>query len=81
LIERYRDTMRANGELAATRSEQARRWFWNNTADALLELLKDDSQVRRRSAELEARVLRGELSPRVAADELVKNFWKTRRSQ
>jgi len=81
LIERYRDTMLANGELAATRAEQARRWLWNITADALLELLKEDPQVRQRSAELEARVLRGELSPRVAADDLVKNFWKTGRSQ
>jgi len=81
LIERYRDTMRANGELAAMRSEQARRRLWNNTADALLELLKVDPQVQARSAELEASVLRGDMSPRVAADELVKQLWKTGRTR
>ena len=81
LIERYRDTMLANGELSARRAEQARRWLWNDTADALLELLKEDPQVQRRIAELEARVLSGDMSPRVAADQLVKKFWKMRRSQ
>ncbi len=81
LIERYRDTMLANGELSATRAEQARHWLWNETAAALLELLKADPEVRRRIAELEARVLRGDMSARVAADELVKNFWKSRHSQ
>ena len=79
LIERFRDTMRANGELVATRAEQARRWLWKDTAEALLELLKEDPQARCRSAELEARVLRGDMAPRVAADELVKHLWKARR--
>ena len=76
LIERFRAAMQASGEFAANRAEQARRWLWNETVESLLELLKADPDVRQRIGALEAQVIEGAKSPRVAADELVQNFWK-----
>ena len=81
LIERFRSTMQASGELAANRAEQARRWLWNETAELLLGLLRADSDVQRRIASLEAQVMQGTKPPRAAADELVQDFWKRERGQ
>jgi len=76
LIEDYREGREANGELQATRAEQARKWLWSETAEALLERLRDDPEIRARAAALEDAVASGRSSPRVAADELVRRFWK-----
>jgi LAO/AO transport system kinase len=76
LIEKYRDTMTASGDLAATRASQARRWLWSETAESLLALLREDPAAAVRMQALEQQVAAGKLSPRVAAQELVQNFWK-----
>ena len=81
LIERFRSTMQASGEFDGNRAEQARRWLWNETAESLLELLKADDDVRKRIGALEAQVMQGVKSPRVAADELVQNYWNGKRGQ
>jgi LAO/AO transport system kinase len=81
LIERFRATMTANGELAATRAQQARQWLRAETVECLLELLRQDPEVRRRIGEIEANVGRGAIPPRVAADELVRNVWKRGQSE
>jgi LAO/AO transport system kinase len=75
-IEQYREKLAASGALAAQRAEQSRRWLWSETAESLLEHLKDDAHVGARLAKLEEEVAKGRLSPRVAADELVRKFWK-----
>ena len=76
LIERYRATMTASGDLGAARAAQARRWLWNETVESLMALLQEDPLVRQRIQELEQAVAAGRVSPRVAAQELVHNFWK-----
>ena len=81
LIERYQATMRANGELPAMRAQQARQWLWSETAESLLDLLQGDPEIRQRIAALEAQVMQGERSARVAADELVANFWNRERKR
>jgi LAO/AO transport system kinase len=73
-IERFRTTLQASGELAANRARQARQWLWSETAESLLERLKDDPEVRQRIAALEAQVTQGTKSPRAAADELLLGF-------
>jgi LAO/AO transport system kinase len=73
-IERFRPTLQASGELAANRARQARQWLWSETAESLLERLKDDPEVRQRIAALEAQVTQGTKSPRAAADELLLGF-------
>jgi len=76
LIEQYRATMTASGDLGAARAAQARRWLWNETVESLMALLREDPRVRQRIQELEQAVAAGRVSPRVAAQELVHNFWK-----
>ena len=76
LIEQYRATMTASGDLGAARAAQARRWLWNETVESLMALLREDPRVRQRIQELEEAVAAGRVSPRVAARELVHNFWK-----
>jgi LAO/AO transport system kinase len=73
-IERFRATMLANGELIARRAQQARQWLHAETAESLIERLREDPEIRRRIADLEDEVAEGAKSPRVAADELVANF-------
>jgi LAO/AO transport system kinase len=76
LIRKYRDIMTASGDLAAARASQARRWLWSETAESLLAMLREDPAAAARMQALEDAVAAGKLSPRVAAQELVRNFWK-----
>jgi LAO/AO transport system kinase len=76
VIGEYRAAMTASGDLMATRAEQARKWLWSETAEALLESLKSDPDVARQVAELEQAVAAGRTSPRVAAQTLVDQFRK-----
>lgn len=73
-IERYRDCMTANGELERARAAQARSWLWDEVAEDLLELLRADAGLRQRAAALEAEVVAGRSSPRVAAWRIVNEF-------
>lgn len=76
VIGEYRATMTASGDLKAARAEQARKWLWSETAEALLESLKSDPEVARQVAELEQAVAAGRTAPRVAAQALVDQFRK-----
>jgi len=76
IIERYRSTMSANGELENSRSAQSRAWLWNETAEILLDALKADPAVHERIKKLEAAVEKGRTSPGVAAQTLVETFIK-----
>jgi LAO/AO transport system kinase len=71
---RFRATMTDSGQLAARRAAQARAWLWSEMAEILIESLKDDPDIQRRVAVMEAAVSRGEASPRVAASKLVGSF-------
>ncbi len=73
-IERYREQMTRNGELARARAAQARRWLWDEVAEDLLELLRADARLRAEAAALEAAVMAGRSSPRVAARRIVSEF-------
>jgi len=74
IIERYEKTMKANGELDKSRAAQATNWLWSETAETLLDTLKESSVVHKKIAELEAAVAQGKTSPWVAAHRLVKTF-------
>jgi LAO/AO transport system kinase len=79
-IRRIRAVMTDSGDLAARRATQARSWLWNEMAHSLIDSLKDDSDMQRHVAAIEAAVSRGEASPRVAAAELVALFLDGRRT-
>lgn len=76
LIERYRATMSASGDLQSARAAQARKWLRSETAENLSDLLKEDPEVSRRLVELERAVSEGRSAPRSAAHELVNTLWK-----
>lgn len=76
LIGEFRATMTASGDLQANRAAQARRWLWGETAEHLMTRLREDPAVRRQIQSLENAVSSGQISPRVAADQLVNQFWK-----
>jgi len=76
LIGEFRATMTASGDLQANRAAQARRWLWSETAEQLMARLREDPAVRQRIQSLEDAVSAGQLAPRVAAEQLVNQFWK-----
>ncbi len=76
LIGQFRDVMTASGDLQATRATQARRWLWSEMAEYLMARLREDPAVRERVRAMEDAVSAGQLSPRVAAQQLVEQFWK-----
>jgi LAO/AO transport system kinase len=74
VIERYRDTMTANGCFEKARAAQASAWLWSETAETLLEALRRNPMIQDRIAALETAVANGDTSPAVAAHELVDKF-------
>jgi LAO/AO transport system kinase len=76
IIEDYREKMTANGEIAAARAAQAKGWLWNEMTETLLEFLKHDETTSKAIAVLEQKVASGELSPWVAAQEILERFKK-----
>jgi LAO/AO transport system kinase len=71
---RFREAMAASGAFAARRSAQARDWLWSETAEGLLERLREHPGVRERLAALEEAVAAGTLPPTVAARGLLDSF-------
>ena len=76
LVSEFRHIMTASGDLQEKRAAQARRWLWSETAEQMLARLREDPAVRERVQSLEQAVSAGQVSPRVAARQLVSNFWK-----
>jgi LAO/AO transport system kinase len=64
--------------LAVRRGQQALDWMWRETADSLVESLKQAPSVRIRVAKLEAAVCAGELPATVAAQQLIDAFLERR---
>ena len=73
-MQRYRETLTASGELAARRAGQAGEWLWSETAETLLERLREHPGVRERLPELERAVRAGALPPTVGARRLIERF-------
>jgi LAO/AO transport system kinase len=73
-MQRYRDTLAASGELAARRAAQAAAWLWSETAELLLERLREHPGVRERVGDLERAVQEGALPPTVGAQRLLEIF-------
>ncbi|MFW2403673.1 MAG: methylmalonyl Co-A mutase-associated GTPase MeaB [Gammaproteobacteria bacterium] len=73
-IEKFRNTMTANGEFDKRRAAQAKAWLWSEVSETLLETLRRDDEVRRQVNALEQAVADGKTSPWVAAQQLVATF-------
>ncbi|KAK1886847.1 Methylmalonic aciduria type A protein mitochondrial [Dissostichus eleginoides] len=73
-LESYRDAMLASGELQGRRRAQQKVWMWSLIQDNALTHFQNHPSVRGALPQLEQRVTRGEISPGLAADLLLKAF-------
>ncbi|SDO35507.1 LAO/AO transport system kinase [Klenkia soli] len=70
----HEERLRASGEFVRRRNAQQVRWTWQLVRDGLEARLREHPDVRASSGELERRVLAGELTPALAARELLSTF-------
>ncbi|MFT6579772.1 MAG: LAO/AO transport system kinase [Alphaproteobacteria bacterium] len=70
----YQSVMMTDDALTARRGQQARNWLWTEVGDALLAALHSHTDIRDLSRDLEAKVARGELTPSMAAQQMVRMF-------
>jgi len=73
-VVQHQDRMRASGELAERRRAQQVRWVWQLVHDGLEHQLRAHPAVRASAPELEAAVLAGDLTPALAARQLLEVF-------
>lgn len=67
----HREAVRESGDLDARRREQARAWMWSEVTDTLLDDLRRRPGMRELVADVEARVVAGELTPTAAAQRVL----------
>ncbi|XP_028833631.1 methylmalonic aciduria type A protein, mitochondrial [Denticeps clupeoides] len=70
----FRDSGLHSGELQLRRCSQQRVWMWNLIQENALRHFKEHPAVRSQLPVLESRVTRGDISPGLAADLLLKAF-------
>ena len=73
-VENYCRALRDTGERDVRRSEQRRKWLWNETAQDLLERLRSDPRVKAQLPSIEAAVVRGDMLPMTASRHLLDEF-------
>ncbi|XP_004645508.2 methylmalonic aciduria type A protein, mitochondrial [Octodon degus] len=73
-MKEFQDLMLGSGELSAKRRKQQKVWMWNLIQENVLEHFKTYPTVREQIPLLEQKVLRGALSPGLAADLLLRAF-------
>ncbi|XP_074085312.1 methylmalonic aciduria type A protein, mitochondrial isoform X2 [Macrotis lagotis] len=73
-MKEFRDLMLASQELIARRQKQQKIWMWNLIQESVLERFRSCSAVKDQIPLLEEKVARGDLSPGLAADILLKAF-------
>lgn len=74
IMREFQHRMLASGELAAKRQTQHKVWMWNLIQENVLEHFKTHPRIREQIPLMEREVLSGALSPRRAADLLLKAF-------
>ncbi len=70
----HEERLRASGEFDRRRNAQQVRWTWQLVRDGLESRLREHPAVRASSGDLERQVLAGELTPALAARELLGTF-------
>ena len=73
-MEWYRDATLASGELQRRRRAQHKVWMWSLIQESVLQHFQNHPAVRGELPRLEDRVTRGDISPGLAADLLLKAF-------
>jgi LAO/AO transport system kinase len=73
----HQDRMRSSGEFDERRRTQQVRWTWQLVRDALEHRLRAHPGVRGAVPDLEKAVLAGELTPALAAQQILQTFLTT----
>ena len=71
-VERHREVLSEAGEFEARRRTQQVDWTWQMVRDTVLDRVLSNPAVRKGRAEVERRVLAGELTPALAAQQILK---------
>jgi LAO/AO transport system kinase len=71
-VERHRQVLSDAGEFEARRRAQQVDWTWQMVRDTVLDRVLSNPAVRKGRADVERRVLTGELTPALAAQQLLK---------
>ncbi|MCV7258291.1 methylmalonyl Co-A mutase-associated GTPase MeaB [Mycobacterium shimoidei] len=71
-VEKHRRVLTEAGEFEARRRAQQVDWTWQMVRDAVLDRLLSNPQVRKIRAEVERQVIAGELTPALAAQEILR---------
>lgn len=74
----YENALVQSGEFLIKRSEQLRKWMWNNIKDRILEHFLSDHEIQKSIEGYEQCVVRGLVTPFVAADAILALFTKER---
>jgi LAO/AO transport system kinase len=70
-VEAHRAALEEAGELAGRRADQQVQWMWAMVRDQLMDRLHSDPEVRAAVPQLERDVRGGELTPTLAAQEIL----------
>ncbi|WP_134428703.1 methylmalonyl Co-A mutase-associated GTPase MeaB [Mycobacterium ulcerans] len=70
-VERHRQVLTEAGEFEARRREQQVDWTWQMVRDAVLDRVLSNPDVRKIQADVERRVRAGELTPALAAQQIL----------
>jgi LAO/AO transport system kinase len=73
-VQRHRETMQEAGQLTMRRREQQVDWTWSLVRERLLADLRAHPRVQQQVPELERAVRAGELTPALAAEEILRGF-------
>jgi LAO/AO transport system kinase len=73
-VEEHRAALEAAGELSGRRAEQQVQWMWAMVRDQLMDRLNADPAVREALPRLEADVRAGDLTPTLAAGEVLQRL-------
>ena len=70
-VERHRQVLSAAGEFEARRRAQLVDWTWQMVRDTVLDRLASNPAVRKIRADVERKVKAGELTPALAAQQIL----------
>ena len=74
VVLKHRLVIEASGQLKQVRAQQARGWMWSEVSESLIAALKNDREVHKHIAALEAATSDGRIPPSVAAAQLLGIF-------
>ena len=74
VVLKHRQVIEASGQLKQVRAEQARGWMWSEVSESLIAALRNDVEVHKHVAALEAATSDGRIPPSVAAAQLLDIF-------